>query len=252
MALGIKFRFTCQHFTTFLEASKDKTMPQIKKARKLFSIEKALIFHPDITKFASKNLGVFMGKEEYMILAKVACLPMEWRGLRFPPDLLERFGKMYSKNPDEVIAFLGTARSVLLKWQKTQAGKVLKFLCRENFTVVEQRSAVRNSEGERIAVIVENLLNGKKKRIPLNGLSEGEMNGAMFPMYAAIDSLSDKELGILWGASADSVKKARQEAANIAHEIEYWDHPAVVAFMKTGQMSPQLIEAQKAYFKGKK
>jgi len=221
-------------------------------AHKLFSIEKALIYHPDVRKFAAEHPTAFRGKDHYLVLAKMACFSVYYQGLLLKPELLEKFGRLYSYQPDETIEFLSVARSIVLKWEKTQAGKVIKFLCRRASIPIETRQAVLNPKGERIALIIKHRLTGETKKISLEKLSEAEINGAMFSTSVPIASLLDKELSQLLNVPADSIKKARQELAKIAHEIAFWDNDIVAYFMQTGVELPELAALREAYSKGKK
>jgi hypothetical protein len=166
--------------------------------------------------------------------------------------LPEAFWKIYVRQPDDVLAFLCVVRKILNKWNKTQAGTVIQYLCKNELVQVEDREAEHDASGNRIAVIVKNKLDNREERIPVSHLSDDKANGILFPKCVHVGSLLDKELATLLKVNTDSVKKARQELSRIGYEIEFWNHPATVNYMKTGVVTPELKRLRKAYSKGKK
>ncbi len=227
-------------------------MPQRKKSRPFFEIHDALNFHPEVGKFARERPAVFRGKEEFLILVKAACDPVSFSGYRYGKSLFESFGKIYARQPDDVLAFMCVVRKILNKWDRTQSGAVIKYLCKHRLVPIDERKAEYDASGRRIAVIVKTILNKKEERIPVSNLSEAEINGMMFPKCVHPDSLHDKELATLLKANTDSVKKARQLLNRIGREFEFWNNPEVVNYMKTGIKTAKYERLWEAYAKGKK
>jgi hypothetical protein len=56
-------------------------MPRIKKERDFFPIQTALLYQPEITRFALKKAGIFRGLEDYEALVNFACHPLHRRGI---------------------------------------------------------------------------------------------------------------------------------------------------------------------------
>jgi len=232
-------------------------MPRIKKEREFFPIEFALLYQPEITHFAAKNLGIFRGFEEYKILVNFACHPLHRRGLSVNKQLLENFARLYSRTPDAVIEFLIVARSVLNKWGNTKAGKVIIFLCRHNLIPIEDRHVVYDSNGARISVSIINKFNGRKKTVSFDNKTDDEISRLSFPKMAHAGTLSDKEIATLLelevvGINSEIVKKARQELAKIYHEIKFWRNPTVIEYYKTGVKTEELELIAAQYLKGKR
>jgi hypothetical protein len=227
-------------------------MPRKKQNRPFFEIPKALNYHPEVGKFARERHGGFRGKEEFLILAKAACDPDAFSGFRYGKPLVESFGKIYARQPDDVLEFMCIVRKILNKWDKTQSGTVIKYLCKHQFVPLDERKAEYNASGKRIVVIVKNKLDNREERIPTGHLSDDKINGLLFPKCVFPDSLLDKELATLLKVNTDSVKKARQELNRIGREIEFWDNPEIVNYMKTGIMTAQCERLWEAYGKGKK
>jgi hypothetical protein len=226
-------------------------MPQKKKTYSFFTIQDALNFHPDVRGFASKRPGVFRGKEEFFVLVNAACDP-DCFSCRYGKPTVEAFGKIYSRQPDDVLAFMCVVRRILLKWERTQFGAVIKFFCKGVNAQLEDRTAERDASGKRVAVNVKSRLDGREHRIPLPDLTDEKLNGFFWPKIAHVSSLLDKELAALLKVNTASVKKARQELNRISYEIAYWNNPAVVNYQKTGIVTPELKRLTKNYSKGKK
>ena len=68
--------------------------------------------------------------------------------------------------------FLGIARSVVLNWDRTKSGTVIKYLCRHATVPIETRKVNWDSNGNLISVNVKHRLTGAEKRISLKNLSE--------------------------------------------------------------------------------
>ncbi len=227
-------------------------MPRIKKDRVPFSIETALVFQPEITKFANRKRGIFLGRDEYKTMAEFACHPLHRKGLSVRTGLLDHFGRLYSTRPDDVIEFLQLARRILNKWETTQAGKIIRFLCKHTLSPIDDRNIIYDATGNPIEVEIINKINRKRRRISFKNKTEQEIDKLQFPQLVTVNSLSDKELSVILDVKPDSVKKARQEMAKISHEVKYWNNQVVSEYMRTGIKSPELAAITDEYLKGKK
>jgi len=228
-------------------------MPQKKKRQLFHGIHYALNYHPEVGKFARERPGVFMGREEFRILITAAVEPFRFNLIRSERNFIESFGKIYARQPDDVLEFLCLVRKILKKWDKTQAGQVLKFLHTTGRTLsVENREKAYNKDGKCIAVIVKNILNDSEKRITVANLSEAGILNLLLPQFIETDSLQDKELATLLKVKVESVKKARQQIARTDREIEFWENPAMVNYMKTGIITPEVQALWNSKSKGKK
>jgi len=223
-------------------------MPQKKKSRTFHGIHHVLNYHPEVGKFARERPGVFGDKEEFLVLVKAAIEPWFFHSEN---KLLESFGRIYSRWPDDVLAFMCVVRKVLNKRGKTQAGTVMKFLCNHDTVSIESRRQVYDNGGKCVAITVKNLLDDGEKRISVINLHPDKIRELSHPKLKVVDSLLDKELAALLKVNSESVKKARQELGRISGEIAFWDNPEIVDYMKTGKMTPECERLWEAYTKGK-
>ena len=231
-------------------------MPRRRKEHQFFSIETALIYQREITLFYLKHSGKFRGLQEYQTLINFACHSLHRNGLPVRKELLENFGRLYSRSPDATIEFLIIARGILKKWESTKTGKVIKFLCSHNLIPIEDRKIYYNSDGDPISVIFMNKLTGKTRKDSLANKSVDEVDRLSFPRLVHVGSLSDKEVAKILESegdiSSEIVKKARQELANIFHEIKFLKNPDVRDFGKTGIKTEAYQVALTEYLKREK
>ncbi len=168
--------------------------------------------------------------------------------------LLEKFGKLYSANPDKVIEFLVLARGIINKWETTKTGKVIKFLCERILVAVEEREIIYDSEGQ-LEAIFTHKLKDKRRKVSFKDKSQEEINRLSVPHLAHVGALSDKEVSKLLEdseISPDTVKKARQELAKIYRQDKFLRNPAIIEFYKTGIKTKEYETTVAEYWKGKK
>ena len=226
-------------------------MPQVRPVQQFFGITRALNYHPLIRKFAAKQPGTFRGKEEFTSLAKVACDPNFFIHSHRREKLLRAFGVIYARQPDDVLDFMRLVRNILSKWEATQMGKVIRFCYEHQTTFVEERRRQYDGNGKLVSVIVKHKLWGKEKTISVSNLPPDEAEKLSYAKLVAIGSLQDKELAKLLDVKTESVKKARQYIARTDKEMAYWEHPEVVRYQKTGQVTAELQSLWEARRKGK-
>lgn len=212
-------------------------MPQRKKRQVFYGIHNALLYHPEVIKFAAKRPGMFRVKEEFLVLVKAAAQPRYFTNFRSPSDFISSFGQIYTRQPDDVLDFMRLIRRIFAKWDKTQAGKVILFCFSHRSAIVESRREDLDEKGNRIAIIVKSNLDGTEKRIPVSNLPPEKIQELLIPKIRDKDSLLDKELATLLSVNPDSVKKARQVISRLEKQMEFWENPEVVNFIKTGIMT---------------
>ncbi|HTX21152.1 MAG TPA: hypothetical protein VMD27_04705 [Candidatus Aquilonibacter sp.] len=225
-------------------------MPRVKTSQQFVGLHLAILYHQEVRKFAAKAAGKIHGKEEYLVLIRVAMTPYFFADAHWQAHV-KSFGRIYARQPDEVLDFMRLVRNILSKWNRTQAGKVIKFCYEHRTAIVEERRRQYDNNGKLTAIIVRDKLWDKEKTIPVSNLPADEAEKMAFPKLVAVGSLLDKDLAKLLDVKTDSVKKARQEIARIDKEMAYWEHPAVVHYMKTGEITPELKRLQEARRKGK-
>lgn len=232
-------------------------MPRRKNEHYYFPLETALLFHPEVTKFTLKNGGVFRAREEYDVLTKLAFHSIHRRGMSVGRELLDSFGRLYSRSPDAVIEFLALARRIIKKWETTKSGKVIMFLCSKSAIPIEDREFIYDADDLQTGIVFINRFNGRKRRISFENKSNEERDKLSFPQLMHVGRLSDKELARILEAeeepiSPEIIKKARQEMAQIYHEIKHLNNPAVRAHGATGIRTKEYEQALAIYLKGKK
>lgn len=215
-------------------------MPRIKKSQEFYGIHHALNFHPDVKKFAEQRPGVFGGKEEFSILVEAATRPFFFTNLRLGKKLVESFGRIYARQPDDVLEFMRLVRKIASKMDKTESGKVRTFLLTHQTVFLDSRRPHYDLSGNLVEVIVRDKLYDKEKHVPVSNLTPDKVDELLRQKLVAVASLTDKEIAILLNVKPESVKKARQSIIRQDRQIAFWENPDFVRYMQTGIVTAKL------------
>jgi len=99
-------------------------MPPKKKKQMFTGIYYALRFHPKSKSFITKRRGIF-SEEELDVLIKLTREPFLFHESCRESELVESFIKIYTRRPNEALAFMLVISQILKQWSNAQAGKVI-------------------------------------------------------------------------------------------------------------------------------
>jgi hypothetical protein len=223
-----------------LGTRKPKTMPRRKKTQQFYGTHFALAFHPEVKRLSAKHPGAIAGAEELRTVLEVAQDRYAFENSSKAARLIPAFGKIYRKDPDAILKFMLLLRRILSQWEKTEAGRVKKFLLTSRTTFIDRRIPVIDDKGNSTAIVVKSLLGHENKTVSTKGLSFEEVNNLYYSKLVHVGTLQDKEIAMLLNVKTESVKKARQSIAVLDARLAIWEHPEVKKFHRTGKRTPKL------------